>query len=59
VFFFCRSQVAFCTKKQLCEIKGISEAKADKLLAESSKLVPMGFTTVRQRRARCACRTAM
>jgi hypothetical protein len=39
-------QVAYTTKKQLLEIKGISEAKADKLLAESSKMVPMGFTTV-------------
>lgn len=26
-------------------IKGISEAKADKVLAEASKIVPMGFTT--------------
>jgi hypothetical protein len=41
-----RSQVAYSTKKQLLEIKGISEAKADKLIAEASKLVPMGFTTV-------------
>jgi hypothetical protein len=57
--------VAFATQKQLCAIKGISEAKADKvelflqdsyfenifpdirikLLAEASKLIPMGFTT--------------
>jgi DNA repair protein RAD51 len=29
----------------LLNIKGISEAKADKLLAEASKFVPMGFTT--------------
>ncbi len=51
-------QVAFSTKKQLLEIKGISEAKADKLIAESSKLVPMGFTTVRCSTSRlpfCAC----
>ena len=41
-----RAQVAYSTKKQLLEIKGISEAKADKLIAEASKLVPMGFTTV-------------
>ncbi len=38
-------QVAYATKKQLCEIKGISEAKAEKLITEASKLVPMGFTT--------------
>jgi len=37
--------VAFAPKKQLLTIKGISEAKADKILAEASKLVPMGFTT--------------
>nr|CAG4641003.1 EOG090X0906 [Eulimnadia texana] len=37
--------VAFAPKKSLLAIKGISEAKADKILAEASKLVPMGFTT--------------
>jgi DNA repair protein RAD51 len=37
--------VAFAPKKSLLAIKGISEAKADKLLVEASKLVPMGFTT--------------
>lgn len=40
-------QVAYATKKQLTLIKGLSDAKADKLLAAASKLVPMGFTTVR------------
>lgn len=37
--------VAFAPKKALITIKGISEAKADKILAEASKLVPLGFTT--------------
>lgn len=37
--------VAFTPKKQLLTIKGISEAKADKVLAAAAKLVPMGFTT--------------
>lgn len=37
--------VAYAPKKWLITIKGISEAKADKILAEASKLVPMGFTT--------------
>lgn len=37
--------VAFAPKKQLIAIKGISEAKADKILLEASKLVPLGFTT--------------
>ncbi|XP_050085585.1 DNA repair protein RAD51 homolog A [Anopheles aquasalis] len=37
--------VAFAPKKQLLTIKGISEAKADKILQEATKHVPMGFTT--------------
>eukprot|EP01135_Chromosphaera_perkinsii_P010047 Nk52_evm82s1992 gene=Nk52_evmTU82s1992 len=37
--------VAYIPKKQLLQVKGISEAKADKILNECSKLVPMGFTT--------------
>lgn len=37
--------IAFAPKKQLISVKGISEAKADKILQEASKLVPMGFTT--------------
>jgi DNA repair protein RAD51 len=37
--------IAYSTKKALTAIKGISEAKADKLQAEAFKLIPMGFTT--------------
>ncbi|KAK0525090.1 RecA recombinase Rhp51 [Tilletia horrida] len=37
--------IAFTPKKQLITVKGISEAKADKILCEAGKLVPMGFTT--------------
>lgn len=37
--------VAYAPKKALLAIKGISEAKSDKILTEASKLVPMGFTT--------------
>ncbi|OZJ06257.1 DNA repair protein rhp51 [Bifiguratus adelaidae] len=37
--------VAYTPKKALLTIKGISETKADKLLAEASKMVPLGFTT--------------
>ncbi len=37
--------VAYATMKQLLTIKGISEAKAAKLLAEASKLIDMGFQT--------------
>uniref|UniRef100_A0A8D3C703 DNA repair protein RAD51 homolog n=1 Tax=Scophthalmus maximus TaxID=52904 RepID=A0A8D3C703_SCOMX len=46
--------VAYAPKKELLNIKGISEAKADKVLTEAAKLVPMGFTTAtefHQRRA--------
>jgi DNA repair protein RAD51 len=37
--------VAYAAKKALLAVKGISEAKADKLLAEAAKLVSLGFTT--------------
>lgn len=37
--------IAFTPKKAILLIKGISEAKADKIIAEAAKLVPMGFTT--------------
>jgi DNA repair protein RAD51 len=37
--------VAYQPKKTLLKIKGISEAKADKIILASNKLVQMGFTT--------------
>jgi DNA repair protein RAD51 len=37
--------IAFATKKQLGEVKGISEPKADKILASAAQHVPMGFCT--------------
>jgi len=37
--------VAYATRKDLTKIKGITEQKADKILAEASKLLPMSFTT--------------
>ena len=37
--------MAYTPKKTLLAVKGISEAKADKILNEVIKLVPMGFTT--------------
>lgn len=52
--FYTVESIAYTPKKVLLSIKGISEAKADKLLAEASKLVPMGFisaTEMHQRRA--------
>ncbi|GAA5847977.1 hypothetical protein JCM5353_002563 [Sporobolomyces roseus] len=46
--------VAYTPKKMLTQVKGISEAKADKILAAVSKLVPMGFTTATEFHARRA-----
>lgn len=37
--------LAFTPKKQIMAIKGFSEAKAEKLLKEAAKLIPMGFTS--------------
>lgn len=44
-FFFSVESISFAPKKQLLTIKGISEAKADKVIAEAQKLVPLGFST--------------
>ena len=35
--------IAFATKKNLCQIKGITESKAEKLHEAAAKVVPMGF----------------
>ena len=37
--------VAYATKKTLVAVRGLSEAKVEKILAAASKLVPMGFQT--------------
>lgn len=37
--------LAFTPKKQLMTIKGFSESKAEKILKEAAKLIPMGFST--------------
>ena len=37
--------IAYTPKKMILTIKGISEARADKIMGEAAKLVPMGFTT--------------
>ncbi|KZZ88122.1 DNA repair protein RAD51 [Ascosphaera apis ARSEF 7405] len=44
--------VAYTPKRLLEQIKGISEQKATKILAEASKLVPMGFTTATEMHTR-------
>ncbi|KAG0348810.1 recombinase rad51 [Podila humilis] len=43
--YYTVESIAYTAKKQLLLIKGISEAKADKIISEASRLVPMGFTT--------------
>ncbi|KAG0303476.1 recombinase rad51 [Dissophora globulifera] len=43
--YYTVESIAFTPKKNILLIKGISEAKADKILSEASRLVPMGFTT--------------
>eukprot|EP00948_MAST-09A_sp_MAST-9A-sp1_P002018 g2018.t1 len=40
--------IAYATLKVLTEVKGISEAKAQKIQAEAAKLVHMGFTTAKE-----------
>lgn len=40
--------VAYATRKRLLAVKGISETKADKLIVEAAKLIPLGFTTARE-----------
>lgn len=52
--YYTVESIAYTPKKQILNIKGISEAKADKILLEATKLIPMGFTTAtefHQRRA--------
>ncbi|KAL7648465.1 UNVERIFIED_CONTAM: hypothetical protein RMT77_000371 [Armadillidium vulgare] len=43
--YYTIESIAFAPKRFLLQIKGVSEAKADKILNETKKLVPMGFTT--------------
>ncbi|KAK6029484.1 Rad51 [Ostertagia ostertagi] len=38
-------RIAHAMRSEITSVKGISEQKADKLLHEAMKLVPMGFTT--------------
>ena len=46
--------VAYTPKKQLLTVKGIAETKADKILTEADRHVPLGFdsaTELHQKRA--------
>ncbi|XP_074556819.1 DNA repair protein RAD51 homolog 1-like [Curcuma longa] len=40
--------VAYTPRKDLLQIKGISDAKVDKIIEAASKLVPLGFTSASQ-----------
>ncbi|CAL5423684.1 unnamed protein product [Camellia sinensis] len=40
--------VAYSPRKELLQIKGISEAKVDKIIEAASKLIPLGFTSASQ-----------
>ncbi|KAJ7541095.1 hypothetical protein O6H91_10G045700 [Diphasiastrum complanatum] len=40
--------VAYSPKKELLKIRGISEAKVDKITEAATKIVPMGFTSAAQ-----------
>ncbi|KAG6862372.1 recombinase rad51 [Termitomyces sp. Mi166 len=44
--------VAFTPKKHLVTIKGISDQKADKILTEAQKIVPLGFQSATEVHAR-------
>ena len=43
--FHTLESIAYTPRKVLLAIKGISEAKADKILTEAHKIVPLGFQT--------------
>jgi DNA repair protein RAD51 len=43
--FFTVESIAYAPKKNILAVKGISEAKAEKLMQECHKLTPMGFTS--------------
>lgn len=44
--------IAYTPRKALMAVKGISEAKCEKILTEAAKLVPMGFTTATELHSR-------
>lgn len=46
--FFTVESIAYAPKKNILAVKGISEVKAEKIMAECAKLVPMGFTSAVQ-----------
>lgn len=52
--YYTVESIAYTPKKTLIAVRGISEQKADRLISEASRIVPLGFTTAtefHQRRA--------
>ncbi|KAJ9472845.1 DNA repair protein rhp51 [Diplonema papillatum] len=45
--FFTVESVAYAPRKRLVEIKGLSDAKVDRIKVEVDKIVPLGFCTAR------------
>eukprot|EP00755_Sulcionema_specki_P011719 Sspe_Gene.7961::Locus_2699_Transcript_1_2_Confidence_0.667_Length_2269::g.7961::m.7961/K04482/RAD51; DNA repair protein RAD51 len=43
--FWTVESVAYAPKKQLLQIKGLSDGKVDRIKQEADKIVPLGFTT--------------
>jgi DNA repair protein RAD51 len=43
--YFTVESIAYTPKKNLLLVKGVSEAKADKIISEAVKLIPLGFTS--------------
>ena len=43
--FFTVEAIAYAPRKNVIAVKGISEQKAEKIMAECAKIVPMGFTS--------------
>ncbi|EPY29269.1 DNA repair protein RAD51 [Strigomonas culicis] len=43
--FYTIESIAYAPKKAILAVKGISENKAEKIMSECAKLVPMGFTS--------------
>lgn len=58
--YYTIESIAYTSKKALLTIKGISEAKAERISNEAAKLVPLGFTTATEfhsRRSELICLT--
>nr|CCN27368.1 recombinase [Milnesium tardigradum] len=50
--FYTVEAIAFAPKKAIMAIKGIGEAKVERIITEGSKMVPMGFVTATEYHAK-------